>query len=36
MIVAKLSNGEIIDLTPKAMVEGINSVESGSELIPLK
>lgn len=35
-IVAKLSNGEIIDLTPKAMVEGINSDESGSGLIPLK
>jgi len=35
-IVAEVSDGQIIDLTPKAMVEGVNSEENTGGLIPLK
>lgn len=34
-IIAKISNGETIDLTPKAMIETTYSEENGNRFIPL-
>jgi hypothetical protein len=35
-IVAKISSGEIIDLTPKAMIETKNSIENSDGILPLE